>query len=194
MSGVTGCWHIVPITLHGEDRLTDCNRVTVKHADGRDSGYCPEHLAAGLETTKDSPYKPAPCAIPCSVCGTQCTYETLGIRCEREAGHPVAADGTGHTANAATVLAAMAKPPPPPDEGPFPETVVHMHLDGTSRKYIPVDGVELKELLEAARSRALDEAAEAFGVLRWLCLDHGGEEVARIRDILYAVRDRRRPT
>lgn len=41
-----------------------------------------------------------------------------------------------------------------PDEGPsyentFPETIVQMHLDGTSRKYIPVDGVELKEMLDA---------------------------------------------
>lgn len=32
----------------------------------------------------------------------------------------------------------------------FPETIVHMHLDGKSRKYIPVDGVELKEIVDAA--------------------------------------------
>lgn len=36
-------------------------------------------------------------------------------------------------------------------EDSFPETVVHMHLDGTQRKYIPVDGEELREMLERAR-------------------------------------------
>ena len=39
---------------------------------------------------------------------------------------------------------ALTKPLPVWEE-PFPETVVHMKLDGTSRKYIPVDGEELKE-------------------------------------------------
>ena len=76
-------------------------------------------------------------------------------------------------------------------EGPFPETIVHMRLTGESRKYIPVDGEELREMLAMARSRALDEAADAFGFMSWLCLDHGGEEVARIRDTIYGVRDRR---
>jgi hypothetical protein len=38
----------------------------------------------------------------------QCTYETMGIRCEGEEGHEVDAHGNGHTANIGTVLTAMA--------------------------------------------------------------------------------------
>ena len=44
------------------------------------------------------------------------------------------------------------------------------------------------------RSRAFEEMADAFGLFTWTCLDHGGEEVARIRDIIYAVRDRASPS
>jgi hypothetical protein len=44
-------------------------------------------------------------------------------------------------------------------EGPFPETIVHMRLTGESRKYIPVDGEELKGMLAAVRRKALEDAA-----------------------------------
>jgi hypothetical protein len=48
-------------------------------------------------------------------------------------------------------------------------------------------------LVVSARTRAFDEAADAFGELSWQCLDHGGEEVAKIRSMVYEARDRRPP-
>lgn len=39
----------------------------------------------------------------------QCTYEVMGIRCERETGHDVDAEGHGHEANVGAVIEAMAR-------------------------------------------------------------------------------------
>lgn len=36
------------------------------------------------------------------------------------------------------------------DEGPFPETIVQIRLDGTSRAYIRADGPELQEIVDRA--------------------------------------------
>ena len=44
------------------------------------------------------------------------------------------------------------------------------------------------------RSRAFEEMADAFGLFAWTCLDHGGEEVARIRDITSEARSVARVT
>ena len=52
---------------------------------------------------------------------------------------------------------AIEKPAPGGWEGPVPETIVHVCQDGRMRKYIPVDGVELAEMLDAAR---LDTATQ----------------------------------
>jgi hypothetical protein len=76
------------------------------------------------------------------------------------------------------------------DEGSFPETVIHAHLDGAMRKYIPVDGEELKRMLRKARAEAFEEVADTFSELTWQCLDHGGEEVARVRSMVFALRDK----
>ena len=54
---------------------------------------------------------------------------------------------------------ALTATTPPPHEDVFPETIVHAHLDGRMRKYIPVDGVELQGLLSEARTIALEDAA-----------------------------------
>jgi hypothetical protein len=53
-----------------------------------------------------------------------------------------------------------------PDEGPFPETIVQMHLDGTSRAYIRADGPELQETID----RAVAAEREACAAL---CDDEG---------------------
>lgn len=42
-------------------------------------------------------------------------------------------------------------------EEPFPNTVIHVHLDGSMRKYIPVDGEELATLLKRAEQDILDK-------------------------------------
>ena len=47
------------------------------------------------------------------------------------------------------------------DEGPFPETVVHMHLDGTSQAYIRANGPELQATID----RAVAEEREACALL-----------------------------
>lgn len=36
------------------------------------------------------------------------------------------------------------------EEGPYPETIVQMRLDGTSRAYIRADGPELQETIDRA--------------------------------------------
>jgi hypothetical protein len=64
-------------------------------------------------------------------------------------------------------------------EGPHPETIFNVRLDG-SRKYIPVDGEELRGMLAAARVAALEDAADAVGVADWRC-----------REIIYRIRDRK---
>jgi hypothetical protein len=70
----------------------------------------------------------------------------------------------------------------PTVEGPHPETIFNIRLeDQSSRKYIPVDGEELREMLAAARVAALEEAADAVGVVDWRC-----------REIIYRIRDRRK--
>lgn len=63
-------------------------------------------------------------------------------------------------------------------EDPFPETIVHMHLDGATRKYIPVDGEELKEMLAELQSR-LDAAGRTLGavIMAALPLAPGEERV-----------------
>ena len=53
-------------------------------------------------------------------------------------------------------LSPMAAPAPAHEDA-FPETVVHMHLDGASRKYVPVDGDELKGLIADARRKSFVE-------------------------------------
>jgi hypothetical protein len=58
----------------------------------------------------------------------------------------------------------LARKGPPAAEKPFPETVVHAHLDGTVRKYIPVDGAELKEMLAAERRKVLEDLTKHFEV------------------------------
>lgn len=51
--------------------------------------------------------------------------------------------------------------PAPAEEGPFPETIVQMRLDGTSRAYIRADGPELQETIDRA-VRAEREACAAL--------------------------------
>ena len=52
------------------------------------------------------------------------------------------------------------------DEGPFPETIVVAHLDGTSRAYVRADGPELQETID----RAVATKREACALL---CDDEG---------------------
>ena len=52
------------------------------------------------------------------------------------------------------------------DEGPFPETIVVAHLDGTSRAYVRADGPELQETID----RAVAAEREACALL---CDDEG---------------------
>lgn len=49
----------------------------------------------------------------------------------------------------------------------------------------------LAALLDHVRDTALQDAADAFDLFDWKCLDHGGEEIARIRDIIHDVRERK---
>jgi hypothetical protein len=58
-------------------------------------------------------------------------------------------------------------------------------------RYMPSDLTNLEKLLENVRQDALTDAAESFSSLNWLCLDHGGEELVKIRETLYALRDRK---
>ena len=51
-------------------------------------------------------------------------------------------------------------------EGPFPETVVHAHLDGAMRKYIPVDGEELAEHIRRAEQGMVNK------IVAWLRRDY----------------------
>ena len=60
------------------------------------------------------------------------------------------------------------------DEGPFPETIVVAHLDGTSRAYVRADGPELQETID----RAVATEREACALL---CDDEGLQLQARQR-------------